>query len=98
MSHRQGHEDPGLSEQELQGQEAHDLPHREVMSLLAGGSSPVPLPATSALPGMDAQAVDAGAYAGAGGSSLGDMPLTNTADTNTVQTTTTTTATDSATS
>jgi hypothetical protein len=91
--------DQELSEQELQGQEAHTLPDREVMSLLSGASSPMPLPAfdssglaTQAYPGAD----PAGGAVPAGGSHLGDLPAYGTADTNSVQSTTT--ATDSASS
>ena len=80
----------GLSEQELQGQEAHTLPDREVMSLLSGASTLLPIDGS----GIDPQTYpDTGA---AGGSNLGDIPAYNTADTNSVQTTTS--ATDSATS
>jgi hypothetical protein len=88
---------PGLSEQELQGQEAHNLPDREVMSLLGGASSPVPLPATSALPGLDAQGLDTQSYPGAdeaGGSATTDLPAYSTSDTNSVQTNTSATDSD----
>lgn len=85
----------GLSEQELQGQEAHTLPDREVMSLLSGAT----MPGVSALPPVDGPGLDPQTYpdtGAAGGSNLGDLPVYNTADTNSVQTTTS--ATDSATS
>ncbi len=97
---------PGLSEHGLQGQEAHTLPDREVMSLLGGASSPVPLPGATALPGLDGQALDTQSYPRAdqtgdavtavGGTSTTDLPATSTSDTNSVQTSTS--ATDSATS
>ncbi len=100
---RQGY--PRLSERELQGQEAHTLPDREVMSLL-GGASSMPLPGATTLPALDGQSLDTQGYPGAdqaggalpaaGGSGSGDLPITNTADTNSVQNTTS--ATDTATS
>jgi hypothetical protein len=85
----------GLSEQELQGQEANTLPDREVMSLLNGAT----LPGVSALPPVEGSGLDPQTYPGAGAadsSNLGDLPAYNTADTNSVQTTSS--ATDSATS
>ncbi len=99
MSDQQSQSYPGLSEQELQGQEAHNLPDREVMSLIGGASSPVPLPATSALPGLDAQAYPGADTAGdavtdTGGSSPIDLPAYSTSDTNSVQTTTSATDSD----
>lgn len=88
----------GLSEQELQGQEARGLPDREVMSLLGGASSPISLPGATALPGLDGPGFDAQAYPGAdqagdaasaaGGTSTNDLPVTGTSDTNTVQSST----------
>jgi hypothetical protein len=95
MSNHDRQEDPGLSEQELQGQEAHTLPDREVMSLLGGAT----MSGASTLPPIDGPGLDPQIYPDAGpssGSSLGDLPAYNTADTNSVQTTTS--ATDSATS
>lgn len=104
MSDQESQSYPRLSEQELQGQEAHNLPDREVMSLLGGASSPVPLPATSALPGLDGQGLDTQSYPGAdtagdavsdaGGSSSTDLPAYSTSDTNTVQTNTSATDSD----
>ncbi|MDQ3705965.1 MAG: hypothetical protein M3437_12195 [Chloroflexota bacterium] len=97
MSDQESRSYSGLSEEELQGQEAHNLPDREVMSLLGGASTPVPLPATSTLPGLDAQGLDTQAYPGAdaaGGSTTTDLPAYSTSDTNSVQTTTSATDTD----
>ena len=106
MADHNRQQDAGLSEQELQGQEAHRLPDREAMSLLGGGSSPMGLPGAGALPGMDGQGLDTQDYPGAdtaggavpaqGSSTPFDLPAYSTADTNT--TNTTTTATDTATS
>jgi len=101
MSDHQGQQYPGLSEQELQGQEARDLPDREVMSLLGGASSGVPLPGATTLPGLDAQAYPGAdqtgdAVSAAGGTPTHDLPTTTTSDTNSLQNTTS--ATDSATS
>ncbi|MEA2573307.1 MAG: hypothetical protein QOH93_605 [Chloroflexia bacterium] len=106
MSDQQSQHEHGLSEKELEGQEAHDLPHREVMSLLGGASSTMPLPPTSAMPGIDGQGLDPQTYPDAGGAGdvveapgglpTHELPLTNTADTNTVDTTTS--ASDTATS
>ncbi len=101
MSDHDRQQDPALSEQELEGQEARDLPDREVMSLLGGASSPVALPGATALPGLDAQAYPGAdqtgdAVSGAGGTSATDLPAYSTSDTNSVQSTTS--ATDSATS
>ncbi len=97
MSDQESRSYSGLSEQELQGQEAHNLPDREVMSLLGGASSPMPLPATSTLPGLDAQGLDTQSYPGAdaaGGSTSTDLPAYSTSDTNSVQTNTSATDSD----
>jgi len=101
MSEHDRQRDPGLSEQELQDQEARDLPDREVMSLLGGASSHMAMPGATDLPGLDAQAYPGAdktgdAVSAAGGTSATDLPAYSTSDTNSVQSSTS--ATDSATS
>lgn len=106
MADHDRQQNAGLSEQELEGQEAHHLPDREALSLLGGGSSPMGLPSAGTLPGLDGQGLDTQAYPGAnpagdavpgaGGTSNVDLPAYSTADTNSTQTNTT--ATDTATS